>query len=365
MDKITWAKPDYWGNEIEYVNKALASSWISGGEYIDRLENDFKAHLNKKHILAVSNGTTAIHLAYLGLDIKPGDEIIIPGFCFLAAANIAILAGAKPVFAEVDKDTWCIDLNDLERKITSRTKAIVPVHTYGNVCDMDGIMQLSKSKNIPVLEDCAESLFSKYDGKQSGEFGLVNTFSFQATKTITTGEGGLVVTDDDEIAEKMMLYRSHGMNRNKIIYWHELAGHNFRLTNLQAALGVAQLEKVKIIVKERKRVYEVYSKFIKGIDGIKLQKIEGIVDPVIWAVAFELDPEAFPQGRDGVILQMHEAGIETRPGFYASSLLKLYDKHSLPVSEQISRTVISVPSFPTLSNNQIEYICNQLIRLKH
>ena len=365
MDKIPWAKPDYWGNEIEYVNKALASSWISGGEYIDRLENDFKKYLNKKHILAVSNGTTAIHLAYLGLDIKSGDEIIIPGFCFLAAANIAILAGAKPVFVEVDKDTWCMDLNDLKRKITSRTKAIVPVHTYGNVCDMDGLMQLSQEKNIPILEDCAESLFSKYKGKQSGEFGLINTFSFQATKTITTGEGGLVVTDDDDIAEKMMLYRSHGMNRQKVIYWHELPGHNFRLTNLQAALGVAQLEKVEIIVAERKRVYKTYLKYLTDVDGIMLQKVADNIDPVIWAVALQLDPQAFSQGRDAVIQQLKGAGIETRPGFFASSLLTIYDKHRLPICENISKTVISLPSFPTLSNEQIEFICKELIKLKH
>jgi perosamine synthetase len=364
MKKIPWAKPDYWGNEIKYVTNALESTWISGGSYLDKLEEDFKKILNKKHVLAVSNGTTAIHLAYLGLNIKAGDEVIVPGFCFLAAANIAIHMGAKPVFVEVDENTWCMDPNDLERKITAKTKAIVPVHTYGNVCDMDGIMQLSAAKNIPILEDCAESIFSKYKGKQSGVFGLINTFSFQATKTITTGEGGLVVTDDDTIAEKMMLYRSHGMNRQKVIYWHELPGHNFRLSNLQAALGVAQLEKAEIIVAERKRVYETYFKYLAGVDGVKLQKVADNIDPVIWAIALQLDPMAFPQGRDSVIQQLKEAGIETRPGFFASSLLTIYEKHSLPICENISKTVISLPSFPTLSNEQIEFICNELIKLK-
>ena len=360
---IPWAKPDFWGNEVDYVTKALTSTWISGGVYIDQLENEFKEILGKKHVLAVSNGTTAIHLAYLGLDIKPGDEIIIPGFCFLASANIALLTGAKPVFVEVDVDTWCMDPEDLERKITPRTKAIVPVHTYGNVCDMEDIMHMADSKGIPVIEDCAESLFSKYNDKQSGVFGLINTFSFQATKTITTGEGGLVVTDDDALAEKMMLYRSHGMNRQKVIYWHELPGHNFRLTNLQAALGVAQLEKSEIIVAERKRVYETYYKYLTGVNGVKLQKVSDNIDPVIWAVALQLDPLAYPQGRDAVIQQLKGVGIETRPGFYASSLLTIYDKHSLPICENISKTVISLPSFPTLSNEQIEFICKELIKL--
>jgi perosamine synthetase len=268
MKKIPWAKPDYWGDEIKYVNDALESTWISGGPYVDALEAGFRKALGMKHVLAVSNGTTALHLAYLGLDIKPQDEIIVPGFGFLAAANIAALMGARPVFAEVDQDTWCMDAKDMERKMTDRTKAIVPVHTYGNVCDMESIMKIADERNVPVLEDCAESLFSRYRGKTSGLFGKVNTFSFQATKTITTGEGGLVVTNDDDMAEKMMLFRSHGMNRQKVIYWHEVPGHNFRLTNLQAALGVAQLEKVEKIIEARKRVYETYHKLLNGIAGI-------------------------------------------------------------------------------------------------
>lgn len=362
--KIPWAKPDYWGNEVKYVTDALNSTWISGGAYLDKLENEFKTILGKKHVFAVSNGTTAIHLAYLGLDIKAGDEIIVPGFCFLAAANVAILVGAKPVFVEVDKDTWCMDMADLKKKITNKTKAIVPVHTYGNVTDLEELMEIANSKGIPVIEDCAESLFSKYKGKQSGVFGLINTFSFQATKTITTGEGGLVVTDDDAIAEKMMLYRSHGMNRQKVIYWHELPGHNFRLTNLQAALGVAQLEKADEIIKERKRVYNTYLKFLDKVEGITLQKIKKEVEPIVWAVALKLETPSFPQGRDVVMKSLGEKGIETRPGFFASSILDIYEKHSLPVCENISKNTMSLPSYPTLKDDEIEFICTSLIKLK-
>lgn len=360
MKKIPWAKPDYWGNEIKYVTNALESTWISGGSYIDKLEEDFKQILNKKHVLAVSNGTTAIHLAYLGLNIKAGDEIIVPGFCFLAAANIAMHLGAKPVFVEVNEDTWCMDPKDLERKITDKTKAIVPVHTYGNVCEMDEIMKIANQKGIPVIEDCAESLFSTYKGKQSGTLGLVNTFSFQATKTITTGEGGLVVTDDDSMAERMMLYRSHGMNRQKVIYWHELPGHNFRLTNLQAALGVAQMEKKETIIKKRKRVYAAYCAHLSDVDGIKLQKVNTNVDPIIWAIALKLDKKYFLRERNDVMKDLGGVGIETRPGFFASSILDIYDKHSLPICEDISKNVISLPTFPSLTDDEIEFICNKL-----
>jgi perosamine synthetase len=362
--KIPWAKPDFWGSEIEYVVNAMKSSWISGGSFVDQLESEFKQILDKKYAIAVSNGTTAIHLAYLGLDIKQGDEIILPGFCFLAAANVALLVGAKPVFVEVDKDTWCIDVLDLKNKITSKTKAIVAVHNYGNICAMDEIMSIADCKGIPVIEDCAESLFSKYKGKQSGVFGLINTFSFQATKTITTGEGGLVVTDDDAIAEKMMLYRSHGMNRQKVIYWHELPGHNFRLTNLQAAIGVAQLEKIEEIIFQRKRVYHFYLRFLEKQEGIILQKINDDIDPIVWAIAIKLEKKHFPQGRDAVVKSLSEIGIETRPAFFASSLLDIYEKHHLTTCEEISKNVLSVPSYPTLKEEEIEFICISLLNLK-
>ena len=288
----------------------------------------------------------------------------MPSFSFMAAANIALHMGIKPVFAEVDQDTWCLSAKELPKYISSKTKAIIPIHTYGNVCDMDAIMKIANEKGITVIEDCAESLFSKYKGRYCGTLGAVNTFSFQATKTITTGEGGLVVTDSDELNRKMVLYRSHGMERGKTFYWHELPGHNFRLTNFQAAIGLAQLEKIKIILSERKRVFEEYKKHLGKIDGINLQKIEKNVEPVIWALALKLNSKYFPQGRDRLIEQLKEKGIETRPGFYASSLLKIYHKHSLPVSEDISKNVISLPTFPTLKNEDIAYICDQLLKLQ-
>jgi len=361
---IPWAKPNFWGNEIQYVTEALQSNWISGGQYLEKLESEFSSILNTKHVLAVSNGTTAIHLAYLGLELKPGDEIIVPGFAFLAAANVAIQMGFKPVFAEVDPQTWCLSAKELPKYITNKTKAIVPVHTYGNVCDMDEIIKIAEKFKIPVIEDCAESLFSKYKGKYSGTFGKINTFSFQATKTITTGEGGLVVTDSDTINRIMVLYRSHGMDRGKKFYWHEIPGHNFRLTNFQAAMGVAQLEKIDIILPERERVYLEYKKHLSNDDSVTFQKIENDVDAVIWAIAVKLDKNKYPQGRDAVINQLKEAGIETRPGFYASSLLPIYEAHSLPVCEDLSKNIISLPSFPNLTNEEINFICENLLKLK-
>ena len=278
---IPWAKPDFWGNEEKYMVEALTSTWISGGAFVDQLEHDFAQYSNVRHALTASNGTTALHMAYLALELKPGDEVILPGFAFMGAANMALYTGAKPVFAEVDPRTWCVTADEVEKCISVRTKLIVPVHTYGNVCDMDSIMELANKHNIAVVEDTAEAFASRYKGKLAGTYSLIGTYSFQATKTITTGEGGMVVTNEDELYDRMALYRSHGMRRKRY-YWHDLVGHNFRLTNLQAALGVAQMERLETIIFERKRVHRQYQSLLSENPGVTLQYYQPEVDGVLW-----------------------------------------------------------------------------------
>lgn len=360
---IPWAKPDFWGNEQEYVAQALTSTWISGGAFVDRLERDFADYCGVQYALTASNGTTALHMAYLALSVGPGDEVIAPGFGFLAVANMALHVGAKPVFVEVDPATWCVTAAEIEKRLSPRTKVIVPVHTYGNVCAMDEILNLANDRGIPVVEDAAEAFASRYKNRLAGTMATIGTFSFQATKTITTGEGGMVVTERKDLHDMMWLYRNHGMLR-KQYYWHELAGHNFRLTNLQAALGCAQLEKLDRIIAERKRVHNQYQWHLSDFPGLTLQHFPPEVDPVLWAIAAKLDPSAFPQGRNTVMQQMKQAQIETRPGFYAPSLMDLYDCPRLPVCEDISRQVISLPTFPTLRDDQIESICARLKSLR-
>jgi perosamine synthetase len=271
--------------------------------------------------------------------------------------------GAKPVFAEVDPDTFCVVAGAIEAVMTPRTRLIVAVHTYGNVCEMDEIMSLAGSKGVPVLEDAAESFASRYRGRQSGAIAQIGIFSFQATKTITTGEGGMVITRDEALARKMALYRSHGVSTRR--YWHELPGHNFRLTNLQAALGCAQLERLDSIIKERKRVHRTYMAALTGIAGVRLQAFRSDVDPVLWALALELDPAAYPQGREKVIEQLAAEGIETRNGFYAASQLPIYaDCAPVPICERLGNNVISLPTFPSLGDRQITYICSKLAALR-
>lgn len=353
---IPWASPHYWGNEQRYVVDALQSSWISGGAYVDRLEEDFAKYCEAPYAIAASNGTTALHMAYLALNIGPGDEVIVPGFGFMAAANIALHVGAKPVFSEVNADSWCMTASDVEKCITLKTKAIVPIHTYGNVCDMTPIMELTKSKGLIVIEDAAEAIGSKYKGHMAGTIAPVGIYSFHATKTITTGEGGAAVTRSVELRDQMRLFRSHGMSSRR--YWHEVAGHNFRLTNMQAAIGCAQLEQISEITQERDRVYKTYSGLLGKMDGATLQAYSKDVDPVVWAIAIALETSAFPQGRDAVIDQLKQMGIETRPGFYsANTMPHIYGEVQLPICEYLSQQVISLPSSPTLTEEEIEYVC--------
>jgi perosamine synthetase len=360
---IPWAKPNFWGKEHQYVTDALTTTWISGGAFVERLERDFAAFCGSRHALTVASGTAALHVAYLALGIRAGDEIVVPGFGFLSAANIALHMSARPVFCEVDPHTWCMRADDIAGVLTAKTRAIIAVHTYGNVCDMDGILELAETHKIPVIEDVAEAFPSRYRHRLAGTMGRIGTFSFQATKTITTGEGGMVITEDSDLLERMALYRNHGLLRKRH-YWHELPGHNFRLTNLQAALGCAQFERLDAIIAERCRVNNRYRERLSNLPGIVLQRFDDTVDPVVWAIALRLNPDHYPQGRDAVIAQMAEAGIEMRPGFYAPSEIGFYGCPPLPGCEQISRSVISPPSYPTLSEAEIDRICEHLGRLR-
>ena len=358
---IPWNRPDHWGNEKEYVLDALESGWISGGAYHKKLTDGLLGFLEMPHGLLTSNGTTALHLALLALDVKPGDEIIVPGFCFQAAANIAKNMHLKPVFADVDKGTWLVTAKTIRDCITPLTRVIVPVHTYGNVCDMAAIMELAKQYNLYVIEDCAEALFSTYKGRQCGTFGDISCFSFQATKTITTGEGGFVATGNRDFYERMKLFHSHGLaERGR--YEHQVHGFNFRLTNLQAAVGWGQFEKKDAIIASRKKLHQAYIERLESNEHLILQKFIKSVDPVLWAFAVQLR-EPVEISINDLYKEMLDNGVETRPSFIASSLLNIFHQHHLDVCELLSDRVISLPSYPTLQEGDIEKVCNIFCRI--
>lgn len=358
-EMIPWGRPRLGEREREYLLKALDSTWISGGEFIDRFESDFARLIGTKYAVTASSGTAALHLALLALGIGPGDEVIVPAFTFAAPANMVIETGAKPVYVDIDPRTWCINVKEVEESITERTKAILPVHVYGNVCEVEALMRIARERQIYLIEDAAEAAFSRYRGKFAGSFGHLGCFSFHAAKTVTMGEGGAVVTNDKRLSERMRILRSHGMRENKR-YWHDLVGYNYRLTNLQAALGCAQLENLDNIIAEKARIYRRYLGNLSGLPGIELQHIPKEVEPVMWAVAIEIDPHRFKVDRDSLIAELLKRNIETRPGFYPFSVMSLYKTAPLPVAESISRNVISLPSYISISDEHIDYICNQL-----
>lgn len=355
---IPWNQPQILGNEAKYLKEVVDSNWLSSGVFIERFETEFTNYVKGVHGLAVSNGTTALQLALLALDVGPGDEVIVPGFGFIAAANMVIAVGATPVFCDVDEKTWLIDPSKIEQLITKKTKAILPIHTYGSVCDMDAIMSIAKRHSLFVIEDNAESVFSKINDQFAGTFGHINTFSFQSTKTITMGEGGFVVTADKNLAEKMKLIRSHGMSERK--YWHVVHAYNFRLTNMQAAIGCAQLEKVETVIKERKKIYDHYLKGLKSNSKILVQEIPANVDPVMWTMGVRLIGASEKQ-RDQIMAHLKDKGIETRPGFYPCRVLPFFKStDSIPVSEKIAAQIVVLPFYVGLEEGQIDYICRSL-----
>ena len=359
---IPWAKPHFGGKERAYLLRALDSTWISGGEFVDKLEVDFARLMGKRFSVSTSNCTTALHLALMAAGVGAGDEVIVPGFTFVAPANMVLQTGAKPVFADIDKDTWCIDCGSIEKCLSNKTKAIIAVHIYGNVCDMERIREISNSNSLIVIEDVAEAAFSKYKGRFTGSIGDLGCFSFQATKTITTGEGGMVLTDKPEFDKEMRILRDHGMRQEKR-YWHDRIGYNYRLTNLQAALGCAQLEMLESIINEKERIYREYKSRLLNVPGIKMQHVADYISPVMWTVGIQIDPDYFLGNRDYIMKKLLEANIETRPGFYPFSVMPVYDCPKLPVAEKVSRDIIVLPSFTSIENSEIEYICHKLLDL--
>ena len=360
MEKlIPWASPKLFDLEKKLVLDALKSNWISGGYYIGKLENSLKKYLQTKYAYVVSNGTSALHLAFLACGLKRNDEILIPAFGYLAAANIAALMGLRIKFVDVDKVTFCMDLASLKKKISRNTKAVVTINTYGNMYELKKISNFLKQKKIIFIEDSAESFGSKLNSKHSGTFGDIGTFSFHATKNLTTGEGGLVITNNKKIAKKINLYRSHGVLKKR--YFHLVHGHNFRLTNFQAALGFAQLSKISYIIKKRKKIYEKYLSEIKKINKkIVTQKIPKKCNFVPWTFAILVDKN-FKINRNKLIDKLLLKKVETRNGFYSPNQLKIFkNSKDLVSSDMLSKKVICLPIHLNMTISDVVKIVSKL-----
>ena len=360
---IPVAAPDLSGNEKAYVLDCLDSTWISSsGKYLDRFEAGFAEFCGVRHAVACSNGTTALHLALVALGVGPGDEVIVPTLTFVATANTVTYCGAQPVFVDAEPDTWTIDPASIEAKITPRTKGIIVVHLFGQPADMDPINALARRHGLFVLEDAAQAHGAEYRGRRAGALADIATFSFFGNKIVTTGEGGMVVTDDDAIAGRMRLFRTHGMDPNRR-YWHPVIGYNYRMTNLTAAIGLAQLERVDWQLERRRELAAWYREELGGVDVLTCQGEKPWARHVWWMFSVLVSESA--ADRDGVMDAMRRRGIETRPFVHPLHTLPPYLEASqgqtFPVAEAIARSGINLPTFTGLTRAQVRQVGDALL----
>lgn len=340
---ISLAQPQLNGNEYKYLMDAFLSTWISStGKYITQFEEKFSEYCGVKYGVATSNGTVALHLALTALGVGKGDEVIVPDITFAATINAVIYTGATPVIVDIEEDSWCMDPDAMEKAITDKTKAVIPVHIYGQPCDMGRICSIAEKYGIYVVEDCAEAHGAEWGKKKVGSFGAVSCFSFFGNKVITTGEGGMCVTDSEELNEKMRILRDHGMRRDKK-YYHEVVGFNYRMTNLQAAIGTAQVERIDEILAWRKDLEGHYVEAFQGMEGITLQ--ENALDnrkKIAWLVSVLVEEDK----RDAVLLKLKQNDIDVRPFFVPLSEMDIYKKYAKDCvkSKQISKMGLNLPT---------------------
>ena len=349
------AEPDLSHAELRNLLDAFLSTWISStGDYITRFESGFAARTGMSHGVATSNGTVSLHLALAALGIGPGDEVIVPDLTFAASANVVIHLGATPVLVDVDPQTWCITPEAIERAVTPRTRAVMPVHVFGRPAPMAEIRDLALRHGLYLVEDCAEAHGAQYDGQPVGSFSDVASFSFFANKIITTGEGGICVTRDPDLALRMRMLRDHGM-RPERRYWHEEAGYNFRMTNLQASIGCAQLERMDAFLDMRRKVHEAYEAALGGLPGVDFPPpMPPRHEPVTWFSCALVPAEARPK----LIQACKQANIDLRPFFHGLSSMPAYRRYArkCPASARLSACGVNLPTSRKVDGGMVERI---------
>ncbi len=331
------AKPHMTRHEFRSMLDAFISCWISSkGPYVQKFEQEFRSFVGVRHGVAVSNGTVALHLALVALGVGPGDEVIVP------------------VIVDVDRETWCMTLESVEHACTAQTKAIIPVHLYGRPAEIGPITEFARVRGIAVVEDCAEAHGARYAGRVVGQFGDVSCFSFYANKIVTTGEGGMCLTDSEDLAASLRLLRDHGMSPDRS-YWHERVGYNYRITNLQAAIGESQLWRINGTLQRNARIAALYREALEGIPGVRFPPaMSDKYEPVVWLACVQVPADK----RLAVMRAAHEARIETRPFFHPLSTLPPYSRYarSCPNSAELSATGINLPTSGDVDDQVVERV---------
>jgi perosamine synthetase len=364
--RIPVANSDVSGNEEKYVVDAIRSSWISStGKYLDRFEREFAELCNTRTSIGVCNGTVALHLALLGLDVGAGDEVIVPSLTYIATANAVRYLGAEPVFVDVDPATWCIDPDKVEAAITERTKAIIAVHLYGHPADMDRINAIAAKHNLKVVEDAAEAPLATYKGKPVGGLASVATFSFFGNKLFTCGEGGALTVNDPDLEKRIRLLRGQGMDPDRR-YWFPVTGYNYRLTNVCAAMLCAQLERRDEIMSRRLAIYEAYSSHLSAVTGIGLQPQAEWATISPWLFCITVDEAHSGIDRDSLMGWLLEREIDTRPFFIPLHTMPPFIDQSkargdnLPHTTALGCSGINLPTYTQMKMDEVSAVCEAI-----
>jgi perosamine synthetase len=349
-------RPELGGKEREYVLRCLDANAISTGEFVAAFEAAFASLAGAKHAISTSSGTTALHLTMHSLGIGRGDEVLIPTFTFAATANAVAQTGATPVLIDCDPLDWLIDPNEVEQKITKHTRAIVAVHLYRGVCNLTALKKIASKNDLKLIEDCAQAIGSTFDDQHVGTIGDAGTFSFFGNKTITTGEGGMVITNDSDLFERMRHLRNHAVSPSRP-YWHTELGFNYKMSNLSAAIGLAQIDRISEILVNKRQIFNIYeSKIDRKI--FYFQKISDNIRSGEWLFSIILPKDT---NRSSVIEFMKQKQIDIRPTFHCLHEMPAYrNASSYPHAEDISRRGISLPSYPGLSVEEIDWIVSNL-----
>ena len=361
--RIPVAEPEIGAKEEEYVLDCVRSNWVSSkGKYISEFESRFAEYIGVDNAIAVSNGTTGLHLALLALNVGFGDEVIVPTFTYVATANAVKYVNATPVFVDSEADTWNMDVNQVKQKISSKTKAIIAVHIYGQPVDMDALVRVCKENSIYLIEDVAEAIGSEYQGKRLDRLAMYQ-FSVFGNKTIPTGEGGMVLTNNSVMTDKLRKLRNQGMSTQKR-YWYDVIGYNYRMTNIQAAIGLAQMERIDYFVKKKRQIAEWYKKYLNK-PYIEFSVERPCTKNTYWMSSILLKPP-LDMYRDILMEKLIEDyGIETRPFFYPMHKLPIYlvdnNDNAFPIVESFYYRGLNLPSSTKLEEDDIKYISRCII----
>jgi perosamine synthetase len=362
-NKIAVSIPDLTGNEEAYVVDAIRSTWISStGKYVDEFERMFADLTGTSHAISVCNGTVALHLALLALDVRPGDEVIVPSLTYIATANAVRYVGAEPVFVDVSPETWCLNPELVERAITRKTKGIIAVDLYGHPADMDAINHIAAIHGLWVVEDAAEAHTAKYKGRLAGGLAKIGTFSFYGNKIFTSGEGGAITVSDPDLALRIRTLRGQGMDPDRR-YYFPVTGYNFRLTNVACAFLCAQLERADAIIAQRQSIFDLYRNQLDGTEGVGFQPIAEWAKQAPWLFSVTIDPESFGCTRDQLADYLKKNDVDTRPFFIPLHSLPPFRNESaargehLPFTDALAASGINLPTHAMLTEEDVTEIC--------